>query len=203
MSKAQSESVLGDFMESEQMVRPAASPVQSNLLDSGLRWVWGADITNWGEKHQMGCWAPGEQEEEVQSSCKNPDPTWEVKQANNRWDLVHRHFICSQLSTRYSWGGDCHSNGIWGAKGLSMATENLFVVLFGEFSLSFLYFPFFFPCFIIPFLQGPQIPSQCSVSFGKWRPIYTRYLRMCGAEIKHSPNSSKPPGVTFTEHCEQ
>lgn len=90
MSKAQSESVLGDFMESEQMVRSAASPVQSNLLDSGLRWVWGADITNWGEKHQMGCWAPGEQEEEVQSSCKNPDPTWEVKQANNRWDLVHR-----------------------------------------------------------------------------------------------------------------
>jgi hypothetical protein len=67
----------------------------------------------------------------------------------------------------------------------------------------FLYFPFFFCCFIIPFLQGPQIPSQCSVIFVKWRPIYTRYLKMCGPEIKHSPNSSKPQGVTFMEDCER
>lgn len=133
--------------------------------------------------------------------CKAPAKIQSLPEKLNKHKTEGRS--CSQLCAWYSWGGNYHSNGIWGAEGLSMAIENLFVVLFGEFSLSFLYFPFLFLCFIIPFLQGPQIPSQCSVSFGKWRPIYTCYLRVCGPEIKHSPKSSKPPGVTFTEHCEQ
>lgn len=149
------------------MVRSAASPVQSNLLDSGLRWVWGPDITIWGEKQQMGCWAPGVQEEKVQSSCKNPEPTWEVKQANNRWDLVHGHFICSQLSTRYSWGGDCHSNGIWGAKGLSMATEKSFCcAVWGIFSELFV-FSIFLPLLYKSFSTGTTNPSTVLSQFWK------------------------------------
>lgn len=74
--------------------------------------------------------------------------------------------------------------------------------VWGIFSEPFCIFPLFFLGFIIPFLQGPQIPSQCSASSVKWRPIYTRYLRMCGPEIKHTPHSPKPLGVTFTEHRE-
>lgn len=160
------------------MVRSAVSLAQSNLLDSGLRWVWGPDITNWGEKQQMGCWAPRGQEEKVQSSRKNPEPTWEVKQANNRWDLVHRHLLCSQLSSRYSWGGDCHSNGIWGAKGLSVATGNLFVVLFGEFSLSFLYFPSFFPSALYLFYRDHKSLHSAQSALENGDP-FTRAISGC------------------------
>ena len=86
-------------------------------------------------------------------------------------------------------------------KGPPMAAGSLFVVAFWEFSFV-LCFPFFCCCFIIPFLQGPQIPSWSSVIFVKWRSIHQGYLNVCGPERKHSPKSSKPQGFISTEDCE-
>ena len=44
----------------------------------------------------------------------------------------------------------------------------------------------------MPFLQGPQIPSQSSGTFIKCRPVYTSYLKMCGPEINIPPNQPYP-----------
>ena len=105
-------------------------------------------------------------------------------------------FHPEQLCTCYPWGV-CESTPPFrndlGAEGPSVATENLFVVLLGEFSSHFCIFHFFFFCpFTIPFMQGLQIPSQSSIIFIKCRPIYTCYHKMCGPEINILPNQPNP-----------
>lgn len=135
---------------------------------------------------------------------KKPVPIWEAKQAKGNPE-PHTISLSRPSSALTICQAACEhslSGGIWGAEGLTMATENCFVVLFGEFSFGFCILHFCLQLYNT-FPAGTANPLADFCHSVKCRPIYSCYLKMCGPERKCSPNSSQPQGFLFVEACER
>ena len=121
--------------------------------------------------------------------------TWEAKQAEAKPETCIAILSRAGSALSCSWGMWMNTAvqvgfGYWRAL---RGYRKSFCCAIGGIFFGFLYFPFFFCRFIImPFLQGPQIPSQSSGTFIKCRPVYTSYLKMCGPEINIPPNQPYP-----------